>query len=132
MWTNCGSHLADLCLYFYEDDFIPKPPRKNEKKIGLSLNSTLSSTPRCDWCHFTKYWNVGDYDEHEYDPIVVTTHNCIYHGMSDATNTKMKSTMWLPLGRFYKRIVCGSCYPVFIFLYIKCFNLNFVVFRFSP
>ena len=41
MSTNCDPLLADLFLYFYEEDFTQRLLQKNEKKIARSFNFTF-------------------------------------------------------------------------------------------
>jgi hypothetical protein len=41
MGINCAPLLADLFLYWYDADFIPGLPMKNEKKLARSFNFTF-------------------------------------------------------------------------------------------
>ena len=41
MGTNCARLLVDLFLYSYEEDFIQRRLKKNEKKLARSFNYTF-------------------------------------------------------------------------------------------
>ena len=41
MGTNCATQFADLCLYYYEADFMQELLRKKDKKFAISFNATF-------------------------------------------------------------------------------------------
>ena len=41
MGTNCAPLLVDLFLYSYEEDFIRRLLKKNEKKLARTFNYTF-------------------------------------------------------------------------------------------